>query len=119
MSPTSNAIYAYGNIIYNPSGKVVPDDVIAHEETHCRQQGADPDFWWSRYIEDKYFRIDQEAEAYAVQYDFVCKNIIKDRNQRNNALLKLAEVLASPTYGSVIGKSAAYQMIKSRSKTQR
>ena len=115
MAPTDNAIYAYGDTIYNPGGREIPDHTIAHEETHCRQQGDNPDAWWGRYLDDQYFRIDQEAEAYAVQFKFICQKI-KDRNQRDKILHDMARVLSSPTYGSVIGAQAAYSLIKEKTK---
>jgi len=117
MAPTDGAIYAYGNTIYNPSGKELPPDLIIHEETHCRQQGDNPDAWWGRYLDDQYFRINQECEAYAYQFKFIC-NHVKDRNQRDKILHNMAQILSSPTYGSVIGAQTAYKMIKNKSKTK-
>ena len=117
MNPSLNAIYTYGDTIYVPSGREVPDDIIAHEETHCDQQGADPDAWWSRYLDDPYFRIQQETEAYAVQYDFICETT-KDRNWRDKILRRMATVLSGPTYGNVIGSQSAYSMIKNKAKTK-
>jgi len=116
MKPSPNAIYAYGNDIYNPSGQTISPDLIAHEETHCRQQGTEPDAWWSRYIDDQYFRIKQEVEAYAVQFKFLCKTI-KDRNRQDKILREISTILASPTYGSVIGSQSAYTMIKNKAKS--
>lgn len=117
MSPSSTAIYAYDGSIYNPSGKEIPDDIIAHEKVHLKQQDSGSDYWWSRYLDDQYFRIDQEAKAYAVQYDFLCIKY-HDRNHRNKMLLFLADILSSATYGNVIGKMAAYKMIKNNAKTK-
>ena len=113
MQPTDSAIYAYGDTIYNPSGMVIPDHTIVHEETHCRQQDDDPNSWWDRYLDDGYFRIQQEVEAYANQYNFICK-VQKDRNRRDVILRDMARILSSPTYGSIIGSSAAYKMIKDK-----
>ena len=119
LNPTAYAIYTYGDIIYNPSGVEIPRDIIAHEEVHEKQQQdiGGPDIWWSRFLDDQYFRMDQEAEAYAVQYDFMCK-IRKDRNLRNRILLHYAQTLASPTYGSVLSTTSAMKLIKSKVKTK-
>ncbi len=117
MNPSESAIYAYGDIIYNPSGKSIDEHYIVHESVHCRQQGDNPDVWWGRYLTDSYFRISQEVEAYAEQYDFICKTV-KDRNRRNTTLWHFATVLSSPVYGSVIGTQSAYTMIKSKAKTK-
>ena len=113
MQPSDNVIYAYGNVIYNPSGKNITPDLIVHEKTHCRQQGNDPNDWWDRYLDDGIFRIQQEVEAYANQYNFICK-IQKDKNKRNKILRNMAIILSSITYGSIIGSSAAYKMIKNK-----
>ena len=113
MTPTDNAIYTYGDTIYNPGGGVIPDHVVKHEETHSRQQGDDPDGWWGRYIGDDFFRIQQEVEAYANQYKFICQ-IQKDRNRRDKVLRNMSTILSSPTYGSIIGSSVAYKMIKDK-----
>ena len=74
MKPQKEStIFTYGNIIYVPNKDLeLPDHLIIHEETHCKQQGSTPDAWWERYITDPYFRIDQEIEAYANQYRFIC-----------------------------------------------
>ena len=69
--------------------------------------------WWSRFIDDQYFRLNQEVEAYAVQYRFMC-NIHKDRNKRSNILMHYAKILASPTYGSVVTTMSARKMIKDK-----
>ena len=113
MQPTDNAIYTYGDTIYNRSGGSITPDLMIHEETHCIQQGNDPDGWWDRYLNDGLFRIQQEVEAYANQYKFICQ-IQKDRNRRDKVLRNMATILSSPTYGSIIGSSAAYKMIKDK-----
>lgn len=114
MNPNPDTVvFTYGDTIYVPGGAELADHIIAHEETHIGQQGADPDAWWSRYIDDQYFRTEQEAEAYAKQYAFLCKRI-KDRNQRARILLDLGRILASPMYGKVIDQQAASDMIKKK-----
>ena len=119
MHPNPSTIYAYGDAIYAPHVDPVPPDLIAHESAHCRQQGNDPDGWWSRYLDDPYFRIDQEAEAYAAQYDYVCQHMVKDRNARARFLQRLAGSLSSPIYGSVITQSSALEAIRNFIKTPR
>lgn len=114
MQPHAGVIYTYKDTIYNPSGADIPDHLIVHEETHSRQQGDNPDNWWGRYLTDQYFRIEQESEAYARQFAFIC-NKVKDRNQRNRILLDLALVLSGPIYGNVISQQNAMKIIKSKS----
>lgn len=136
MEPNPDLVIVnYGGTLYVPSGKELPDDLIAHEEVHTRQQksyapcrsscfskqdtlepcschqGAEA--WWQRYLTDSYFRISQETEAYAAQYKFICQRL-KDRNQRNRVLMQLAGILAGPTYGNMITTQAAMLKIKER-----
>lgn len=139
MRPTETTIFAYGDAIYNPGGIEIPPYLIEHEETHCAQQSdkenmlkyIDPseriddeklkqkmaDAWWGRYLTDPYFRIEQEAEAYARQYDFMC-GMIRDGNARTRLLFDLGRILASGIYGSVVKADHARQMIKSRAKVK-
>jgi len=117
LHPHSGTIYTYGDTIYNPNEIELPEHLIIHEETHMKQQGDDPDGWWGRYLIDFAFRMEQEAEAYANQYDFICKSV-KDRNRRNLILLDLSNILSSPMYGSVLNLMDAYNLIKSYVKTK-
>lgn len=114
MLPRNGVIYTYGDTIYNPSAIDLPDHLITHEETHCEQQGADPDSWWDRYLQDQYFRVQQETEAYARQFAHICRRV-RDRNQRHKILFDLSCILAGPIYGNVINPGDAFRAIKSRS----
>lgn len=119
MSPNpEKVIFTYGDIIYVPSGQEVPDHLLEHERTHSEQQGDDPKGWWEKYLHDKDFRLNQEVEAYAMQYDFICLRV-KDRNQRHRVLLDLAGIFSSATYGAVVGRTDAMNMIKSAAKTKK
>lgn len=109
-----SVLFAYDGKIWNPGGQEVPTDVIAHEGVHLAQQKAYPggcDAWWGRYLTDAYFRIEQEAEAYATQYAFIC-GYVKDRNQRSRVLQDLARFLSGPMYGNTVSHSAAVKLIK-------
>lgn len=64
-------LYAFGNKLYNPSGITVPAWIMAHEETHERQQSKgsmDVAQWWHLYLRDSYFRFYEELEAHQVEY---------------------------------------------------
>ena len=117
MRPHEGVVYTYGDTIYNPSGNELPDHIVHHEETHCLQQGDDPDAWWERYVTDPYFRFEQEAEAYAAQYDFMCESI-RDRNRRSKILFDMALMLSGPVYGGTVSHSVARKMIKNKAKTK-
>ncbi len=110
-----NAIFAWNNTIYNPDDIHIEEFLIVHEEVHQRQQiiagGAEK--WWSRYIDDPYFRVDQEAPAYAAQYLKMCERV-GDRNARYRILHQLALSLSGVLYGSTITHSKALQMIRER-----
>lgn len=111
-----NVLFTYGDIIYNPDGVNIPDHIIVHEEVHEKQQsqeGMTPELWWGKFLRDIEFRIDQESEAYAVQYRFFCKHK-KDRNQRNRFLVGLAQSLSGPLYGKSISYIEAMQLIRKR-----
>lgn len=118
LKPNDSTIYAYGEYIYNPSGHDLPEDLIVHEKTHIKQQKKfnSPDEWYAQYIKDPYFRISQEVEAYAVQYNFI-KRSLKDRNKLHNILMNFATLLSGPMYGNVIGRMQAYNFISNKAKS--
>lgn len=109
-------LFTYGDTIYNPDGVDIPDHIIVHEEVHEKQQakeGMTPELWWGKFLRDTEFRLDQESEAYGVQYAFFCKHR-KDRNERNRFLRGLAGSLSGPLYGNSIGLIEAMQLIRKR-----
>jgi len=115
MKPNPNTIYTYGKIIYFPFGgeenSTLPQDIVEHEKIHMIQQENDPDLWWGRYLVDKYFRLSQEVEAYAAQYQYLCK-YQNNKEKQNKIALNLAGILAGPVYGDLIAKNYAVQLVK-------
>ena len=75
------------------------------------QQEDSPEMWWDQYLNDKDFRLQQEIEAYRVQYRVV-KGMIKDRNTVARMLFDMASNLSSPLYGSMIPHIEALKVIK-------
>jgi len=118
MNPNpETVIFTYGNTIYVPSGRPLPDHLVEHEQQHIFQQAeyqGGKDAWWDRYLEDQLFRITVETKAYGRQYAFICAKV-KDRNMRFQFLNKLATDLSGPMYGNVIGHVAAMNMIRDKS----
>jgi len=118
MNPDlGNVIFTYGDTIYNPSGRDIPDYLIEHESVHTKQQGDDPKGWWERYLNDPYFRFEQEVEGYARQFAFMCNHPNKrmrvtDRNKRHLILMDLGNSLSGPTYNKIVKLSYAMQQIK-------
>ena len=113
FNPGPNAIFTYGDTVYNPSGGVLTPELRAHEAVHIKQQeevGAAA--WWDRYLIDVEFRLAQELEAHRVEYQTYCKTM-KDRNKRSKFLNIIAVRLASPMYGGIINSTQAARQIAS------
>lgn len=109
-----DAVFPYGDMLYNPSKGPVPDHLEVHEAVHMDQQQHDESvaaIWWKRYIADVPFRIEQEVEACQAQYKFICTKV-KDKNARFRNLHILAQLLASPMYGNVISYMDALRKIR-------
>lgn len=104
-------VFCYGKYLYNPSGGIVPPDLIEHESTHCRQQNGDPEAWWDRYISDKNFRLAQEVEAYRNQYKYICR-ISNNRNEIFDFLKQISIDLSSSIYGNITTFTEAMNLIK-------
>lgn len=114
MHPHAHVLYTYGDALYIPSGIEPSAEVMAHEKWHSHQQlnvEGGPDAWWERYLDDPYFRMQQEAEAYAVQYNAFC-NKVKDRNQQARYMFAIAAQLSGPLYGNIISQSSAMKLIR-------
>lgn len=113
------SIFTYGDTIYNPFNVELTQDLIVHEMVHIRQQESDntvAGIWWKRFFMDPDFRLEQELEAYAAQYKYICTQVT-DREKRSKNLLTLAGLLSGPMYGHIIGKMEAYAQIKHRALT--
>lgn len=102
-------IYTYGDICYMPSGGTLTPDLEAHESTHTRQQAGDPEGWWDRYLTDEKFRLEQEVQAYRVQYNWFVEH--GNRKQRRAMLQLFAKTLASPMYGNIVSVAEAKDLI--------
>lgn len=94
LSPPTNAIFAYGDTIYNPSGLTIDPDLEYHESVHQKQQQSfrNAGEWWDKYLTDKDFRKSQEVEAYGGQYQWI-KSRVPEKWLRI-ALEELGENLA-------------------------
>jgi hypothetical protein len=89
-------MFAYAGSIYNPSGKTIPDALIAHENVHLNRQIFDgADKWWQRYLEDSEFRYREELLAHAAEYK---AQAIGDRNFCAGLLVRTAARLTAPLY---------------------
>lgn len=151
-----NTFWTYGDTIYNPGGHELPENIIAHEETHSEQQlnfvnpdleldergmtcenhyskpfghrldngdfcagpGIFPnpedkgkDAWWKRYLTVPRFRLEQEAQAYGVEYAFYCSRV-KDRNFRARFLMQKVQQLSGPLYQLSVNQIQAKAVIE-------
>lgn len=104
-------IFTFGDTIYNPHKMPIDEYMISHESVHKIQQGDEPEKWWDDYLLDKQFRLEQELQAYRVQFR-VFKDFNKDRNSQAKYLYALANDLASGMYGRITTHSKAFKAIK-------
>lgn len=109
-------VFTYGDTLYNPAGIYIDADLMAHEQTHSRQQAATeggPAAWWQRYFADPDFRKVQELDAYQNQYEHYCRTH-KGHEQRFRYRMELARTMASNMYKTGILTSDAMGIIKGK-----
>lgn len=102
-------VFTYGDTIYNPGNWPLSPDLKVHEGAHEVQQGANPEQWWKRYLEDRQFRLAQELEAYRIQWKFY--KDFANRQQKREFLKKISGDLSSKMYGNIISRSEALDRI--------
>lgn len=107
-------IFAWGDTIYNPGRAHIPAHLEEHEATHGRQQMrlGGPEIWWQRYLHESEFRLEQEIEAYQVQYRYFCRTV-SNRGERAAFLRKIAGDMASEIYRCNISLPEAARRINS------
>ncbi len=115
LNPPDHAVYCYGDTIYNPSGKKLTPDIEHHESIHSKQQGDDVDGWYTKYLQDKEFRLKQEISAYGEQYNFI-KEHIQNSKLLKWGLEKMAEALSSEAYGNLLSYGEAESKIRNYTK---
>lgn len=114
----SHAVFTYGDKIYNPQKFDIQDHVVAHEQVHrIQQEEIGVEAWWDKYLNDSKFRLEQELEAYSVQYRFI-------RSRFNNKSAKwflevISRDLSSPMYGNIVSSFQASTMIRKWTKEKR
>lgn len=117
-------LYAWGDIVYNPSGYAVSQPLRIHEAIHGIRQwdfpvdmsaGHDPDAhieaWWVKYMADPEFRLHEEVLAHQAEYKAFTE-LHRDRNARDAYLRKVAQKLASPLYGRLVPYNVALKIVK-------
>jgi len=101
-------IFTYGDTIYNPAGIQLRSDIIVHERVHIERQ-TDPVAWWSQYLVDPAFRMQEELVAYQTQYEYIVK--CYNRSLRRKLLSAIASDLSGSMYGNMITKEQAIKLI--------
>lgn len=103
-------VFTYGDTLYNPTGLEIPPDLMAHEETHAKQQSIlGVEQWWALYLENDSFRLSQEVEAYKEQYQYTLGRY--NRDSRRQVLSHIIRNLSSGLYGKIINKQTAKELI--------
>jgi hypothetical protein len=90
-------VFAFDGHIYNPSGRILPPALIAHEDVHLKRQvehGAGR--WWNDYILDPEFRYHEELLAHVAE--FKALRNVRDRNHGVRLLMSTALRLIAPLY---------------------
>ena len=90
-------IFAYGIDIYNPTGKPVPAEIVAHEQVHqTRQIAMGVESWWGYYLRSPEFRYHEELLAHVEEFKTLAQGMM--RNLRRVALKHVAKRLSAPLY---------------------
>lgn len=105
----SGIVFTYGDTCYNPSKSVIEDHLEAHEMVHVEQQKNGADEWWAEYLKNPKFRLEQEIEAYRVQYQTVLKKY--GRADATYVLHQIADDLSGTMYGSILSRKQARKEI--------
>lgn len=103
-----NVIFTYGDVIYVPQrGRPLPYHLMVHETTHRYQheEAGGPELWWSRYLRDKEFRLDQEVKCYRRQWGAMTSR------ERQEHLHGIAKDLSGPMYGNLVTYEEAVDLI--------
>lgn len=104
--------FCYGDVIYNPSGMVIPPSLIAHEMIHSLQQSEDfhgPKDWWTWYLRAPEFRYRQELEAHRVEFEHYRAN--NNRAFSRRYLKTVGDRLSGPLYGNLSSARKAREAI--------
>ncbi len=103
-------IFAWGNILYNPSKVKLTPELLAHEAAHGeRQLAVIPDTWWRKYCDSSTFRLEEELIGHKAEYAKARENM---QGGQLDAYLKLIAMrLSSPLYGKMIDMNQALKLI--------
>lgn len=108
----SEVLIAFGQTVY--TGHRPSANGLHHEGVHLQRQnysflGAVK--WWYKYLKYPKFRLEEELLAYRSEYWYIKKRI-KEKEKVNTFLIRKAEDLSGPIYGSLISYSEALKEIQ-------
>ncbi len=104
-------IFAYKDTIFNPFKVTLTKDLEIHEEVHSIRQGNEPEVWWTKYLENPSFRLEEEIMAYGTQLKFI-NSLNLPSKIREWKEEKMAEALSSKLYGDIISYGEAKSKIR-------
>lgn len=106
-------IFAYGDRIYNPSGHPLGQQVLAHENEHCKRQNAmGVGSWWDAYMVNIKFRLEEEVLAHRAEWDAYQQYVTRLADQEDY-LKMMIERLSGQLYGYMCTKAEAQALITS------
>ena len=107
-------LFAYGDMICNPHGLVVPAWIVAHELIHMLQQedAGGPGVWWNEYLSSPAFRLREETEAHKVEFQQYREMHARPMWRRYRKIV--AEKLSSPLYNNMIRTKEAEQILRDK-----
>ena len=111
VADSQSAVFTYGETIHNPHGVNIRPDLELHESVHTEQQKGKPKEWWDRFLSDPEFRLSQELEAFAKQYQYA--RTILSSARAKIVLHYLALDLSSAEYGNLVSYQRAESLIRS------
>lgn len=110
-----DVLFAFGDVIFNPAGRPVPDHLVAHEAAHGRRQleYVDPETgragveaWWDRYLVDAAFRFEEELVACAEELRTLLRadkqRWVSERAKRRTYAGPIVRRLSGPLYGRIV-----------------
>lgn len=107
-----NLLITVGNTCHCHNGNIFNErsDLFVHEWVHMEQQekmGVGE--WWKKFLDDPKFRLEQELEAYKLQWNYI-KDIIPDRNKRFPFKKNIVNHLSGKMYGGLLSYANAWRM---------
>lgn len=107
-------LFSWGDTIFNPDNVPISQALMAHEEVHGRQHAAigGPEIWWSRYMMEPRFRLEQEEPAHIVELGVITQGWRTNRHHRQGWLNIIARRLSGPLYNKLIPMHKAESLLR-------